>query len=77
MCFVNRFLMHVYRIVVVKELHANMTAVYCFRDMYIFSVMNLCHHLRSPVTWWRSWLRQCATSRKVAGSIPDGDGIFH
>ena len=21
---------------------------------------------------WRSWLRQCATSRKVAGSIPDG-----
>ena len=27
---------------------------------------------------WRSWLRQCATSRKVAGSIPDGViGIFH
>jgi len=22
-------------------------------------------------TRWRSWLRQCATSRKVAGSIPD------
>jgi hypothetical protein len=21
---------------------------------------------------WRSWLRHCATSRKVAGSIPDG-----
>ena len=21
--------------------------------------------------WWRSWLRHCATSRKVAGSIPD------
>jgi len=29
-------------------------------------------------TWWRSWLRHCATSRKVAGSIPDGvTGIFH
>jgi len=28
--------------------------------------------------WWRSWLRHCATSRKVAGSIPDGvTGIFH
>ena len=28
-------------------------------------------------TWWRSWLRYCATSRKVAGSIPDGfNGIF-
>ena len=21
--------------------------------------------------WWRSWLRHCATSRKVSGSIPD------
>jgi hypothetical protein len=28
--------------------------------------------------WWRSWLRQCATSRKVAGSIPDGvHGVFY
>ena len=27
---------------------------------------------------WRSWLRHCATSWKVAGSIPDGViGIFH
>jgi hypothetical protein len=23
-------------------------------------------------TWWRSWLRHCSTSRKVAGSISDG-----
>jgi hypothetical protein len=29
-------------------------------------------------TRWRSWLRHCATSRNVAGSIPDGViGIFH
>jgi len=29
-------------------------------------------------TRWRSWLRHCATSRKVAGSIPDSViGIFH
>ena len=29
-------------------------------------------------TRWRSWLRHCATSREVAGSIPDGIiGIFH
>jgi len=28
--------------------------------------------------WWRSWLRHCATSRKVAGSISDGViDIFH
>ena len=27
---------------------------------------------------WRSWLRHCATSRKVAGSSPDCvTGIFH
>jgi hypothetical protein len=27
---------------------------------------------------WHSWLRHCATSRKVAGSISDGVfGIFH
>ena len=30
------------------------------------------------VLWWRRWLRHCATSRKVAGSIPDGViVIFH
>jgi hypothetical protein len=29
-------------------------------------------------TRWRSWLRHCTTSRKVAGSIPDGViGIFY
>ena len=36
----------------------------------------LLHKSRGPR--WRSWLRHCATSRKVAGSIPDGViGIFH
>jgi hypothetical protein len=29
-------------------------------------------------TRWRSWLRHCATSRKVTGWFPDGViGIFH
>jgi hypothetical protein len=33
---------------------------------------------RGGSTRWRSWLRHCATSRKVAGSIPDGvTGMFH
>ena len=27
-------------------------------------------------TLWRNWLRHCATSRKVAGSIPDGTDII-
>ena len=35
-------------------------------------------HVLSVITRWRSSLRHCATSRKVAGSIPDGvTGIFH
>jgi len=35
-------------------------------------------HLRKSGTRWRSSLRHCATSRKVAGSIPDGVvGSFH
>ena len=37
--------------------------------------------LSTPLAWgtrWRSWLRHCATSRKVASSIPDGViVIFH
>jgi hypothetical protein len=36
------------------------------------------HHICLRGTLWCSWLRHCATSRKVTGSIPDGvDGIFH
>jgi len=36
------------------------------------------HPLDSGGTRWRRWLRYCATSRKIAGSIPDGvTGIFH
>jgi len=35
-------------------------------------------HVRIRSTRWRSWLRHCATSRMVAGSIPHGViGIFH
>jgi hypothetical protein len=37
--------------------------------------------LPSTLFWgtrWRSWLRHCATNRKVAGSFPDGViEIFH
>jgi hypothetical protein len=35
-------------------------------------------HAHFRGTRWRSWLRHCATNRKVAGSILDGvTGIFH
>ena len=42
-------------------------------------VLHFLEHLSFPGgTRWRSWLRHCATSRKVAGSIPDYIiGIFH
>jgi hypothetical protein len=34
--------------------------------------------LSSGSTRWRTWLSHCATSWRVAGSIPDGViGIFH
>ena len=34
--------------------------------------------LKNGGTRWRSWLRHCTTSRKVAGSVPDGViGIFY
>ena len=38
----------------------------------------ICHPHYNRGTRWRSWLRYCATSRKVAGSILDVvTGIFH
>jgi hypothetical protein len=44
----------------------------CFDFLY-----NLCVSFGERC-WWGSWLRHCATSRKVAGSIPDGViGFFH
>ena len=39
------------------------------------------YHSNNREAWgtrWRSWLRHCGTSRKVAGSIPGGViGVFH
>ena len=36
------------------------------KGAYVISIV----HLFFGGTRWRSWLRHCATSRKVAGSIP-------
>ena len=39
------------------------------KNFYIY----VCIHTQVGArSWWRSWLRHCATSRKVAGSISDG-----
>jgi len=49
------------------------TATYIYIYIYIYIL-----HISYGGTRWRSWLRHCATSRKVAGSIPNGViGIFH
>ena len=51
----------------VTKNHKFFTFTRCFRKVQI-----------KGGTRWRSWLRHCTTSRKVAGSIPDGvTGIFH
>ena len=44
----------------------------------VFKTYTHTHKHRHQGTRCRSWLRRCATSRKVMGSIPDGViGIFH
>ena len=47
-----------------------------FYSLAMFRIYSTTRYIRGAR--WRSWLRHCATSRKVAGSIPDGvTGIFH
>jgi hypothetical protein len=48
----------------------------CFSRCLAPANLELNVSLPLTVARWRSWLRHCATSRKVAGSIPDGVGIF-
>jgi hypothetical protein len=48
------------------------------RQARMFFPLPLCPSRRWSTPSWRNWLRHCTTSRKVAGSIPDGViGIFH
>ena len=59
----------------------------CTSWEHVTPIKNTPNHIRILIpalttthggTRWCSWLRHCATSRKVAGSIPDGvTGIFH
>ena len=46
--------------------------------IYVLSSFILHYNKKTGGPRWRSWLRHCATSQNVAGSIPDGViGIFH
>ena len=50
----------------------------CTEGQLVFSLILSVLIFIAGGTRWRSWLRHCATSRKVAGSIPDGViGIFY
>jgi len=45
--------------------------IYIYTYIYIYMCVCVCA-CACRGTRWRIWLRHCATSRKVAGSIPDG-----
>ena len=63
---------HSLRKILLKLLLANCAVCVC---LYIYIIYL---YIYIWVRRWRSWLRNCATSRKVAVSIPDGViGIFH
>ena len=50
----------------------------CADGQHIFPLILSVLIIIAGGTRWSSWFRHCATSRKVAGSIPDGViGIFH
>ena len=60
----------------VPTLHYTHTPIRAY--MYIYVCVCVCVYIYIWGTRWRTWLRHCATSRKVAGSIPEGViGIFH
>ena len=58
---------------------------YCHLQLNVQSTYSSCKLCEFKVTYmmkqsmqWHSWLRHCATSQKVMGSILDGiTGIFH
>ena len=64
---------------VCSEIHTEHINTLCGQNVELLNV-KLAVHIVTTVQWgtrWRSWLRHCATSRKVAGSIRDGvTGIF-
>jgi hypothetical protein len=65
-CRSSRFFEH-------ENVFAFLLPIYLISDNQIFSAADAC-----GVTLWRIWLWQCAATRKVAGSIPDGvTGTFH
>ena len=51
--------------------------IFYFEDWSRRFLQNISNLLQDRGMWWCSWLRHCTTSCMVAGSIPDGVGIFH
>jgi len=63
--------------------HHEHSAIYNAGETHVYQIftpsfVTPLYNVGGGGTRWRSWLRHCATSRKVEGSIPDGAiGIFH
>ena len=58
-----------------------MSVTYCLNDQMMNETgksLSTHYYYKEGDTRWRSRLRNCATSRKVAGSVPDGViAVFH
>ena len=66
-------------IIIIIIIHSHLYAGYLqlhTSNKLVASILDVAPTMEGD-TRWRSWLRHCATSRKVAGSIPHGViGIF-
>jgi hypothetical protein len=63
----------------IQTLYTGTNVFYCDVPTEFFNIIHVNLSLKGGEgTQWRSWLRHCVTSRKVAGSFPDGViEIFH
>jgi hypothetical protein len=66
--FVSSLKSYWHKIIIIRHLYRFLRICFFFLELY---------HFVGTRCWWRNWLIHCATSPKVAGSIPDGvTGFF-
>ena len=70
------YIYSVYVLYIQRVCTVHTACMYCVHSVYVLYIQRVCTVYTVCMYWWdarcRSWLRHCATSRKVAGSIPDG-----
>jgi hypothetical protein len=67
---------HYFRLLISTEEIQHKFNLNIFIIYYILETTFLAHLTTNQGTRWRSWLRHCATSRKVASSIADGVAVI-